>query len=211
MIVPKSNPLIILGEETYNGQFPWHTALYLSSPGQLKYICGGSLVKLNLVITAAHCVTHQSTKRPINTENLLIYAGKFNLRKWTGPEQDGKVQEIIVHPDYDYERFFSDIAILKLKDSMSRSNYVRPVCLWKFDNDLKLIVEKLGSVPGFGYNERGLVSEDLSYIQMPVVTHEKCIWSNRDFFSKITSDRSFCAGFRNGTSVCNGERFFFPF
>lgn len=160
---------------------------------------------MDLIITSAHCVTHEKTKRAVNTEDLLVYAGKYNLRKFTGPEQDGKVEEIIVHPDYDYERFFSDIAILRLKDKLRRDNYVRPVCLWNFDSDLKLIVDKLGSVPGFGYNEQGLVSEDLNFIKMPVVTHEKCIWSNRDFFSKVTSDRSFCAGFRNGTSVCNGD------
>lgn len=40
---------------------------------------------------------------------------------------------------------------------------------------------------------------------MPVVTHETCIWSNRDFFSKVTSDKSFCAGFRNGTTLCGGD------
>ena len=56
-----------------------------------------------------------------------------------------------------------------------------------------------------GYNEDGVVSEDLSYVRMPVVTHETCIWSNRDFFSKVTSDKSFCAGFRNGTLICNGD------
>lgn len=56
-----------------------------------------------------------------------------------------------------------------------------------------------------GYNENGLVSEDLSFVRMPVVTHETCIWSNRDFFSKVTSEKSFCAGFRNGTSICNGD------
>lgn len=50
-----------------------------------------------------------------------------------------------------------------------------------------------------------MVSEELSYVQMPVVTHETCIWSNRDFFSKVTSEKSFCAGFRNGTLVCNGD------
>lgn len=49
------------------------------------------------------------------------------------------------------------------------------------------------------------MSDDLSYIKMPIVTHETCIWSNRDFFSKVTSEKSFCAGFRNGTNVCNGD------
>lgn len=54
-VIPKVNPLIVHGEETYQGQFPWHAALYLSEIGSLKYICGGSLVAMNAVITAGCC------------------------------------------------------------------------------------------------------------------------------------------------------------
>jgi dynein heavy chain len=201
----KANPLIVHGEESYQGQFPWHAALYLSDVGSLKYICGGSLVSMSAVVTAAHCVTHEKSTRAIGSNNLLVYLGKTSLQKWSGPEQDAKVAEIIIHPDYNPERFYSDIAILKLKDTLRRTNYVRNICLWNFSDDLKLIVNKLGSVPGWGYNENGLVSEELSFIRMPVVTHETCIWSNREFFSKVTSERNFCAGFRNGSTTCNGK------
>lgn len=204
-IIPKTNPLIVHGLETYHGNYPWHTAIYLSEIGSLKYICGGSLITMSSVITAAHCVTHSKSKTPVQKDKLLVYLGKHNLQKWTGHEQDGKVIDIIVNEEYDYERFYSDIAILRLKETLKRTNYVRPVCLWVFDTELRGIVDKLGNVPGWGYNENGLVSDDLTYVQMPVVTHETCIWSNRDFFSKVTSDKSFCAGFRNGTTICNGD------
>lgn len=102
-----------------------------------------------IISLAAHCVTIQKTNRGINADKLLVYLGKHNLQKWTGQEQDGKVVEIIIHDEFDSERFYSDIAILKLKDSLQRTNFVRPICLWKFDSDLKLIVDKLGSVPGW--------------------------------------------------------------
>jgi secreted trypsin-like serine protease len=166
------------------------------------------LISMSSVLTAAHCVTHSKSKVPVSSDKLLVYLGKHKLQKWTGQEQDGKVVDVVVHDEYDPERFYSDIAVLKFKEPLKRTNYVRPVCLWAFDSDLRGIVDKLGSVPGWGYNENGLVSDDLTFVQMPIVTHETCIWSNRDFFSKITSDKSFCAGFRNGTSICNGEFLF---
>lgn len=97
----------------------------------------------------AHCVTHSKSKTAINSRNVLVYLGKNNLQTWSGPEQDAKVTEIVVNQEYNPEKFYSDIAILKLKDALKRSNYVRPICLWNFDNDLKLIVNKLGSVPGW--------------------------------------------------------------
>uniref|UniRef100_A0A1B0CJT0 Peptidase S1 domain-containing protein n=2 Tax=Lutzomyia longipalpis TaxID=7200 RepID=A0A1B0CJT0_LUTLO len=136
---------------------------------------------------------------------LLIYLGKYNLLQWHGPEQDVKVSEIIIHHDYDNEKFFSDLAIVKLKTEARYSEYVRPVCLWGFSKELRGIVNKIGKVPGFGYNEYGIVDDKLSYVNMPVVTHETCIWSNRDFFSRITSNVTYCAGFKNGSSVCNGD------
>ncbi|GAB0092391.1 transmembrane protease serine 9-like [Sergentomyia squamirostris] len=204
-VARKSNPLIVSGEETYRGQFPWHAALYISSGPQLKYTCGGNLINKKTILTAAHCVALKDTTRAMEPAQLLIYLGKSNLLQWQGPEQDVKVSEIIIHPDYDNEKFYSDLAIVKLKTEARFSEYVRPVCLWSFNKELRGIVNKIGRVPGFGYNEYGIVDDKLSYVNMPVVTHETCIWSNRDFFSRITSNASYCAGFKNGSSVCNGD------
>lgn len=64
---------------------------------------------------------------------------------------------------------------------------------------------RIGLVPGWGFNEHERLADELSYISMPVVTYEQCIWSNPNFYGRFTSDKSFCAGFRNG----NGIHFFF--
>ncbi|XP_055635179.1 vitamin K-dependent protein C-like isoform X3 [Toxorhynchites rutilus septentrionalis] len=204
-IVPKTNPLITHGSSAQHAQFPWHGALYRSSVTELKYLCGTTLISERLSLTAAHCVAREKSRRPVESGSLLLYFGKTNLKQWNGPEQDAKVDQILINPDYNHERFFADIALLKLKGDVKFDALVRPVCLWSFDEDYKLLINKVGFVPGWGYTERGLVSEELSFAQMPVVAHETCIWSNRDFFSKVTSNTSFCAGFRNGTSVCNGD------
>ncbi|XP_052865076.1 coagulation factor XI-like isoform X2 [Anopheles cruzii] len=204
-VVPKANPLVTHGTVTERGQFPWHGALYRSSITELKYLCGSTLVSPRMSITAAHCVTLEKSSRTVAAESLLLYFGKIDLGKWNGVEEDAQVRSIHVPAQYHHERFFSDIAVLLLKDDVKFSNFVRPVCLWAFDDDYKSLINKIGFVPGWGYTEHGLVSSRLSFAQMPVVAHETCIWSNRDFFSKITSDSSFCAGFKNGTSVCNGD------
>lgn len=104
---------------------------------------------MKAVITAAHCVTASKSRRAISSDNLLVYLGKQNLQKWNGMEQDAKIDEIAVNPDYNPHSFFGDIAILKLKNTLARSNYVRPVCIWQFENDLKMIVGKNGLVPGW--------------------------------------------------------------
>ncbi|XP_058446574.1 serine protease gd-like isoform X3 [Malaya genurostris] len=204
-IVPKANPLVTHGSPANHAQFPWHGALYRSSITELKYLCGATLISARFSLTAAHCVALEKSRQPVESGSLLVYFGKTNLKQWNGPEQDAKIDRVLIHPDYNYERFFADIALLKQKDDVRFSHFVRPACLWNFDEDYKILINKVGFVPGWGYNEKGLVSEQLSFAQMPVVAHETCIWSNRDFFSKVTSNTSFCAGFRNGTSVCNGD------
>lgn len=97
----------------------------------------------------AHCVTLSKSARVISSDNVLVYMGKTSLQKWQGHEQDAKVADIVVNEEYDPERFYGDIAVLKLKQRLERTNFVRPVCLWSFDSDLKNIVDNLGSVPGW--------------------------------------------------------------
>ncbi|XP_053679306.1 serine protease gd-like [Anopheles nili] len=204
-VVPKANPLVTHGSISERGQFPWHGALYRSTVTELKYLCGATLISRRAAITAAHCVTLEKSSKPVDAGSLLLYFGKIDLGKWNGPEEDAQIRTVHIPAQYAHERFFNDIAVLVLKEDIKYSNFVRPICLWNFDDDYKTLINKIGLVPGWGYNEHGLVSSRLSFAQMPVVAHETCIWSNRDFFSKVTSDTSFCAGFKNGTSVCNGD------
>nr|CAD7414853.1 unnamed protein product [Timema poppensis] len=61
------------------------------------------------------------------------------------------------------------------------------------------------SVIGWGYDEFGQVTEELMMATMPIVSQQTCLWSYPQFFSHFTSNKTYCAGFREGTSVCNGD------
>lgn len=56
----------------------------------------------------------------------------------------------------------------------------------------------LGTVVGWGFDENGKVTEQLTKAYMPVVSQETCIYSFPEFYSRFTSEQTFCAGFRNG-------------
>lgn len=51
-----ANPLVTHGQKTHHGQWPWHTALYKTEGINLTYLCGGSLVSKNKVITGMYSV-----------------------------------------------------------------------------------------------------------------------------------------------------------
>lgn len=57
------------------GQWPWHISLYHSKGIQLQYICGGTLISNQHIVTAAHCVTKPSTETVVNKKNMLVYLG----------------------------------------------------------------------------------------------------------------------------------------
>ncbi|RZC34688.1 serine proteinase stubble-like, partial [Asbolus verrucosus] len=211
-VAMKPSPLISYGQNTtqdgFLGQWPWHAALYYAQGAQLMYTCGATLISENYILTAAHCVAKPHSNRPIDTKRLAVYLGKYSLKKFGSGTQDREVSDIFIHPQYNYSVYFNDIAVLKLKNSVDITNYVRPCCLWEGGNDIEYVLNKLGTVVGWGFDENRQISDTLMQAQMPVVSTVTCIYSNREFFSQFTNEKTYCAGFRNddlGTTVCNGD------
>ena len=44
----------------YVGQYPWHAAILKREELDNLYVCGGSLVREDTILTAAHCVDKYS-------------------------------------------------------------------------------------------------------------------------------------------------------
>ncbi|KAK5638495.1 hypothetical protein RI129_012790 [Pyrocoelia pectoralis] len=194
-IVTQPRPLITYGTETKEGEFPWHAALYYAKDIDLSYICGASLITTLHTITVAHCVTRRRSVVALQPKNLVVYLGKYYLKRFaTVGMQDRHVAEITPHPNYDPTSYSNDIAIVKLEIPVEVTDYVRPVCLWSEEIDLNSIVGKQGTVVGWGFDETGNVTETLMQTKMPVVSYGTCVKSFPEFFSRFASP-----------SVCNGD------
>ncbi|XP_047999541.1 proclotting enzyme-like isoform X4 [Leguminivora glycinivorella] len=211
------NPLVVNGRPTLEGQWPWQIALYQTQTVDNKYICGGTLVSRSHVITAAHCVTRKGSSRVVNQNTLTVYLGKHNLRTSVEGVQIKLVSEIRVHPQYNASSYSRDASVLKLRERVTYSDFVRPACLWP-DNEVDLtnVIGKKGSVVGWGFDDKGVATEELTLVEMPVVDQETCIRSYSEFFARFTSDYTYCAGYKDGavdkrtgtrksSSVCNGD------
>ncbi|GBP45824.1 Serine protease gd [Eumeta japonica] len=200
------NPLVVNGRPTLEGQWPWQIALYQTQTVDSKYICGGTLISKSHVITAAHCVTRKGSTRVVNKNTLTVYLGKHNLRTSVEGVQIRLVGEITVHYQYNASSFSKDAGILKLRETVQFTEWVQPACLWPENRvDLSVIIGNRGSVVGWGFDDKGVATEELTLVEMPVVDQETCIRSYSEFFARFTSDSTYCAGYRDGTSVCNGD------
>ncbi|KAJ8712869.1 hypothetical protein PYW08_008173 [Mythimna loreyi] len=205
-VVLDPTTLAVNGTPTQEGQWPWHVAIYLIQTVDNKYICGGTLVTYKHVITAAHCVTRKGSQRIVDQRALQIHLGKYNLQTSVNGVQIKLVKEIFVNPDYQPSTFSRNLAILELREPVTYTDWVRPVCLWP-DNatDLNNVVGKMGSMVGWRVNENGVLNEELGLLEIPVVDQETCIRSYIEFFVRYTSSYTYCAGNRTAPSPCNGD------
>ncbi|XP_013186699.2 chymotrypsinogen B [Amyelois transitella] len=196
--------LIFNGQPTKPGDWPWHAAIYTLKYTSAEYICGGTLISKNFVLTAGHCVTINGV--PVLPEIISVILGKYNLIGGDVATQERLVHQVIVHEEFYYRKLDNDIALLKLKTEAIYDDYVQPACLWNVDA-IKRIPAGIvyGTVAGWGLNHTKQLSSALHQATLPKIGDQTCLKSNPNFFGRVLNERKFCAGYRNGTSACNGD------
>ena len=116
------------------------------------------------------------------------------------------VESIKIHPDWNInsESYDSDVAILTLADDINFNRYVQPICLFESDSVIMSITKGYSvSHRRTGYDED--VKNVLNKKDVPIQnSNEECFLSSQDL-EQLSSQRTFCAGHRNGTGECIGD------
>ena len=173
---------IVGGVEAAKGEFPFIVSLRGSYGG---HFCGGSLIKKDWVLTAAHCV-------PAGIKTVV--AGLYDQSQNQGVEKLA-VDKVISHPDYNKQPQDYDYALVHLK---TPSKFA-PIALNKTE-----ISGKVDFITaGWGYTEEnGEIPNILRKVTVPFVSAETCSAAYPD---SIT-DRMLCAGLEEGgKDSCQGD------
>ncbi|XP_015120869.1 uncharacterized protein LOC107043767 [Diachasma alloeum] len=210
--IAHGSTLVVNGFTAKVGVFPWHVGIYEKKSRHVyEQICAGTLINSNLVVSAAHCFYDESINEPKSASKYYAAAGK-HYRSWSREEdysQKTRIKTINIAQRYIGARgnFAQDIALLEVQTPFDLTDLVHPVCL-DWDNVLErehLQVGRYGKAVGWGKTLDGEPSEELQGINVPFVSFDQCVADvPKDFRGYITPDK-FCAGYRNGSSLCEGD------
>ncbi|KAL4823351.1 hypothetical protein H8958_000648 [Nasalis larvatus] len=107
---------VVKGKLVEVGKWPWQVSiLFLGT-----YICSGSLIHHQWVLTAAHCL--QRSKDP------SLYSVMVGVHQLPENGTQLPLTRMTIHKDFS-NLVSQDIALLKLRDSISWNPLVQPVCL----------------------------------------------------------------------------------
>ncbi|CAG0903309.1 unnamed protein product [Darwinula stevensoni] len=203
------NPLIRGGKEAAPGSWPWQAAIYHVTFGDI--ICGGALIGMRWVLTAAHCVVGH------DVNNFFVYLGKHyrNVSQDDEFVQKMKVTQIFVHDKY--TGWVSDIALMKLNDSAILNEWVQLICLPFNDEISDDILDGVedrfggshpGKVAGWGRDASDLATDVLTEVPLTVIPKRECrkkIYEITGNHPASISRSTFCAGERNYSSSIVNE------
>lgn len=157
------------------------------------------------MLKAAHCILQKSTTEAKIARDVLQVFGAYNL---SNIYQSGTFQQtpwkIIIHNDWNPDTFSfdADIALLLNEEEIPTTRIIRPICLWSSSSDP---VVNEGILAGWGIElNNGNYATIPKQMNVPIHQNADCLYGN-PLLANLKTNRTLCAGARDGTGPCLGN------
>lgn len=217
-------PRIVGGQIVDIANYPYMVSVQRISHKYLYHTCGGSIIRSDVVLTAAHCLTELSgiIYKKFRPKELKVFAGMTHLTNQS-KHQGRAIKTVIVHSWYIPLMFLNDIGILRLKKPFDLDRTVQLVRLapqdmfakkppWKyFKNDSCTIA-------GWGvlYYGSKFATDELRAVTLPIINNDRCeiLLQRIGLLSTLVESqmctmktgKDACQGDSGGPLVCNGTQ-----
>ncbi|XP_022827051.1 chymotrypsin-2-like [Spodoptera litura] len=161
------SPRVIGGENTPEGYAPHMVAILVGDEVIRLILCGGSLVKSNLVMTAAHCLTDFHVAGGLTH----LFHAVVGSNNWNTGGIRVEFQNYHMHPEWDPVLIKNDIGFLCLTKKVELSKHLQLAVL-NFD----FVGVEASSVTGWGWVAQwALMPFHLQVLEVTTLSPEDCV------------------------------------
>lgn len=171
----------------------------------VSHVCGGSIIGVNTVLTAHHCLFDPFGNYLHEPASYLVVAGSPKLSYGQYFVANG----IYGHPRFDIDTLANDIAVLSVEPSfVFNPSSIQPISMTEFDIEDGTDCIVLGW--GFLEYNAGALPENIQIVDVKIYNFESCNSTYNgtipeNFICAYELGKDSCNGDSGGPLVCNNE------
>lgn len=187
-----SESRVINGHDAPPGAHPYQAALLINGAG----FCGGSLIRTDLVLTAAHCID--------DAQNVQVVLGYHDVYEGLNSHNVILTWDVDVHPEWNRGALQNDIGVVRIPP-VRLSNTIQTIRL--AEANARNYAGEIATLSGWGRtsDDSNSIAPYLQTIQLEVLTNLRC---RLNFLGQIINDQHICTSGNNGqinVGACNGD------